>query len=139
MGPSAVFTVRVLSLMASGLDRRAFGGAEFLSGRRRASLVAARSCLHSSLLADADCCGRSLQALGLPWGPEGDVHLIGAGLDVAADLVPRLFVAAGQGGVAEELGQAVELGDEVLVLPRERHVDGTADLRRVAAHLLTVA
>src|SRR5438270_13175925 len=99
----------------------------------------ARSCLDPSLFADTDGRGRPLEALGLPRGPQGDVDLVGAGVDVAPDLVACLLVAARQGRIAEEVGQPVELDDEVLVLPRQGDVDRALDLGRVASHVLAVA
>src|SRR2546421_11488291 len=88
---------------------------------------------------DSDGGRRPLEPVRLPWRPQGDVDLVGPGLDVLPDLVPRLLVAPGQRRGAEELGQAVELALEVLVPPGQSDVDGAADLVRVAPDLLAMA
>src|SRR5207302_5031072 len=98
-----------------------------------------RSRFHLPLRGDADGGRCSFEALRLPRRSEGDVDLIGAGFDVAADFVSRLFFGTRERGRAEELGQVPELGVEILGLPRQGHVDRTADLRRIAAYRLAVA
>ena len=70
---------------------------------------------------------------------EGEVDLVGAGVDVLADAVDDLADAAAEHAGTDEVGDVAELPAQAVLVPRQADVDGARDLGRVAADLGTVA
>src|SRR4051812_28088341 len=77
--------------------------------------------------------GEGFQALELPGGAQGDVHLVGAGVDIAGNAVDELLAGADEHTGSHDVGDAPELLAQRRLVDGEPHVDGAPDLGRVAA------
>jgi hypothetical protein len=69
---------------------------------------------------------------------QGDVQLVGAGVDVLADAIEQLLVRAGEDPGTDEVCDRSELVPQVVLVRGDAEVDGAADLGRIAAHRLAV-
>ena len=78
--------------------------------------------------------GEALERVGVERRPQGQVHLVGAGVDVLPDAVEHLLLGARQHARPHEVGQAAELlrGGSPPSRPGPT-LTGDADLGRVAA------
>src|SRR5437588_5840457 len=95
--------------------------------------------MRASSLGEPQRPGQTLEAVELPWSPQGDIHLVGAGPHVLADPVQQLGVAPHQHSRAYSLAQVAELGGEVVLVGGHAQVDAATDGGGVPAGVLAVA
>src|SRR5436190_19626063 len=82
--------------------------------------------------ASQHCGGEALDGLDVERRSEREVDLVRARLDVLADLVEDLLLAAGERAGPDVVGHGPELRLQRLLRPRQRDVDGAPDLVRIA-------
>src|SRR5215218_610154 len=79
-----------------------------------------------------------VERIEVEWGPQGDVDLICAGIDVLADPVEHFFVRPREAAVPGQVGDLAELGLKALFGPCQPDVDRAADLGRIASDSVAV-